>query len=59
MAKHLNNHYPESSNSRADKMSGHGRKWLKSVVGKSKKVIKKIYSKKRRQLLNQNREDKI
>jgi hypothetical protein len=45
----LNSHCGESSNSRADKMSGHGKGWN---VGYSKKDIKKFYSKKRRQFLN-------
>lgn len=55
MAKHLNNHHPESSNSRADKMSGHP----KANGWKLGSYFKKFYTKKRRQLLRQNKEDKI
>jgi hypothetical protein len=48
----LTSHHGESSNSRADKMSGMTKGFKKSLVGKSKKDIKKFSSKKRRIFLN-------
>ncbi len=47
----LNSHTGESRNSRADKMSGLDRGFKKSMIGKSKRIIKKFYSSKRRMFL--------
>ena len=56
---HLGSHTGESSSSRVDKMSGMGKELKKMWVGHSKVFVKKFYSKKRRQILNQNDEEKI
>lgn len=48
----LTSHVPESANSRADKMSGLGRRFLRLWYrGKSKRHFKKFYGKKRRHYL--------
>lgn len=52
----LTSHHGESSNSRADKMSGMTKEIKKEWVGYSKKFIKKFYSKKRRQFLKKIKE---
>lgn len=54
----LNGHCPESSNIRADKMSGDINVY-EDMRGVSKRMFKKFTNKKRRQLLKQNTEDKI
>ena len=54
----LNRHCPESTNIRADKMSGDINVY-EDMRGVSKRMFKKFTNKKRRQLLNQNKEDKI
>lgn len=58
MAEHLNNHHAESSNIPANKMSG-DINTIEYFKGKSKRFFKKFTNKKRRQLLKQNKEDKI
>lgn len=55
----LTSHNGESLNSRADKMSGMGKKIKTFLKGKSKKLLKKFYSKKRRALLKNIDNDKI
>lgn len=55
----LTSHYGESSNSRADKMSGMPKDIKVALRGKSKKAEKKFYSKKRRIMLKNLDLDKI
>lgn len=55
----LTSHHGERTSSRADKMSGMSKGLKKCWVGSSKKWIKKFYTKKRRQFLNNNNEEKI
>jgi hypothetical protein len=55
----LTSHTGERSSSRVDKMSGMGKNLKKMWVGASKVFIKKFASKKRRQFLNQNNEEKL
>jgi hypothetical protein len=55
----LTSHHSESSNSRADKMSGMPKSFRKSMVGSSKKFFKKFFSKKRRALLKNINNGKI
>lgn len=57
-SNNLNSHCPEKSSHRADKMSGNLSGKNKTTPA-GKKVLKKISNKKRRQLLKQNKEDKI
>jgi hypothetical protein len=55
----LTSHHPESTNSRADKMSGATKGYKKIMKGKSKKYYKKFMSKKRRIFLKKINNDKI
>ena len=55
----LTSHSPEGSNQRADKMSGDLTTSNRILKGYSKKFLKKLRNKKRRQLLTQNKENKI
>tara|TARA_R110000772_G_scaffold20466_5_gene56991 strand:- start:135166 stop:135354 length:189 start_codon:yes stop_codon:yes gene_type:complete len=55
----LTSHRGESLNSRADKMSGMGKKMKEYLKGTSKKFLKKFYGKKRRALLKNVDNEKI
>jgi hypothetical protein len=56
----LNSHMGESNTSRADKMSGLGKKFMRDFYnGKSKKDIKKFSNRKRRNFLKNLNLDKI
>ena len=55
----LTSHHAERRSSRIDKMSGMQKEQKQLFVGESKKFWKRFFSKKRRQILNQNNEEKL
>jgi hypothetical protein len=55
----LTSHHGERNSSRIDKMSGMQKELKQLFVGESKKFWKRFFSKKRRQFLNQNNEEKL